>query len=283
MLANAAAAAKSAATRSADEVLTEINAARTDPASYASKVAATLTQYEGRQLKRAGRAPVQTQEGVGAVNEAVAFLKACKPLPPLQQVSAGMCAAACDHVADLGRSGGTGHDGSDGSTPFDRLLRHGRWSGNAAENIAFGAGISARDRVVQLIVDDGVASRGHRANIFNESFRVLGVAEGSHPKFGALQVQTFASAYSEGSSATSAARAAAKPVASKQPAAASAPLAPRAHANMATLKAPPGGRVEVKTSVVTSGRKKTTTTTTITTAADGSTSTRVETVEEIVG
>ena len=64
---------------------------------------------------------------------------------------------AASHAADLGKSGITGHTGSDGSSPFDRMNRHGKWLGAAAENIAFGDG-TPRDRIIQLIIDDGVAS-----------------------------------------------------------------------------------------------------------------------------
>ena len=264
------------------EALKEINAARTDPAAYAAHVRPMLALFEGNVLKQPGKTPLMTNEGPDAVNELLAFLQGAEAVPPLVRVSPGMCAAAQDHADDLGRSGGTGHDGTDGSSPFDRLNRHGEWSSNAAENIALGDG-TARDRVVQLLIDDGVASRGHRLNIFTPAFRVLGVAEGPHPEFGSLQVQTFAQEYTEGKTAAGSA-AAPKAEASAKPAAAKPPAAVRPAVSPAGKPSPPpGGRVDVKTSVVKSGNKKTTTVTTVTTQADGSSSTTVETREEIVG
>ena len=90
-----------------------------------------------------------TTEGTKAVQECVNFLKSTTPVPPLERVSPGMSAAAAAHAADLNVHSKTGHTGSDGSSPFDRLERYGAWSGTAAENIAFGDGTPA-ERVVQL-------------------------------------------------------------------------------------------------------------------------------------
>ena len=69
-----------------------------------------------------------------------------------------------------------GHTGADGSLPWDRVARYGQWSGTIAENISYGAyGESdARRIVLSLVIDDGVASRGHRDNILNAAFSVIG-------------------------------------------------------------------------------------------------------------
>ena len=51
----------------------------------------------------------------------------------------------------------------------ERIERHGEWSGALGENLSFGCA-SAERVVLQLLVDDGVPSRGHRANILNANF-----------------------------------------------------------------------------------------------------------------
>lgn len=73
----------------------------------------------------------------------------------------------------------TGHTGSNGSTMQSRLEKYGDWMGSIGENIEFG-GKSGREIVISLIVDDGVASRGHRTNLFSSNFLKAGVACYSH-------------------------------------------------------------------------------------------------------
>lgn len=46
--------------------------------------------------------------------------------------------------------------------------------------------------VCQLIVDDGVANRGHRANCFSKDFLLVGVASGVHKQFKDMCVMDFA-------------------------------------------------------------------------------------------
>ena len=209
MLKAAAQGSKERAVANAAAALAEINLARKDPKAYTEHLKAMLGFFDGKKFLRPGqKITLITQEGADAVADAIKELEAMKPLPPLTAVSKGLCTAAYDHVLDLAKSGNTGHDGSDGSTPFDRMSRHGEWQGSAAENIAFGDG-DVRARVVQLIIDDGVPSRGHRKNIFTEGFKYLGIAEGPHPKFGSMQVQTFAGGYVDKAEAAGTAGAAA--------------------------------------------------------------------------
>jgi uncharacterized protein YkwD len=160
-------------------VLQELNLARTNPQTYARILEDYRSQFEG----------------TAAVDEAIRELKARKPMSPFR-ISRGMSLAAKDHVEDTGPKGSTGHSGSDGSKPFDRMNRHGKWLRSAGENISYGND-EARQVVIQLIVDDGVAGRGHRRNIFNAAFEVVGISCGPHKVYGTMCVQTFAGDYQE--------------------------------------------------------------------------------------
>ena len=90
-----------------------------------------------------------------------------------------MALAAKDHTQDTGSKGLTGHEGSDKSLTGERLERYGRWSGGNAENVSYGKdyGINV---VMQLLVDDGVPSRGHRRNLFDPDFTKTGSFSGPH-------------------------------------------------------------------------------------------------------
>ncbi len=174
-------------------VLREMNLARTQPRRYAEFLEERRRYYRGNRFERPGEIAIITQEGVSAVDEAIEFLRRVKPIGALTP-SRGMSRAADDHVRDQGQAGGLGHRGSDGSRTCDRANRHGRWSGKIGENISYGRA-DARDVVIQLIVDDGLPDRGHRDNIFDPAFRVVGIACGDHSEYRAICVTTFDAGY----------------------------------------------------------------------------------------
>jgi len=151
--------------------------------------------FYGKELRRPGDIPILTKEGDAALVEAIQFLESVKPLPALK-VSQGMSRGARDHVEFQGKGGTIGHGSTEGGQPWDRISRYGTWKKTVGENIAYGQS-RARDVVVSLIVDDGVPGRGHRQNIFNPNFRVVGNACGPHAIYGTMCVMIFACGYLE--------------------------------------------------------------------------------------
>jgi uncharacterized protein YkwD len=176
-------------------VVREINLARTAPKDYASFLEQFKKYYHDKLINLPNETPIKTKEGVGVLMEATRFLRSTKPAP-LLKLSKGMSWGAKDHLKDLGLSGDSRHRGSDRSQPWDRVNRYGTWQKVICENICFGHD-RARNIVMSLIIDDGVPHRGHRRNLFNSDFRVIGVACGEHPNYKTICVITLAGEYIE--------------------------------------------------------------------------------------
>lgn len=177
------------------EIVREINLARSSPKQYAVFLEELRPYYQGKQFRQPGRIILNTQEGVAAVNEAIRFLKKVKPVPKLA-VSQGLCYAAEEHVKTQGPSGATGHNEDTGTTAEDRINRYGVWNETIGENICYGKP-TAREVVISCIIDDGVKNRGHRKNLFNSSFHLVGAATGFHARYQTMAVMVFAGDYKE--------------------------------------------------------------------------------------
>lgn len=166
----------------AARVLAEINLARTEPQRYAKIIAARIPELSSGSHQRAAR-------------EAVRCLEKMSPLRPLI-FSPGLKAAAAEQVASASVRGLRGHRGADGSSPWERMDRHGRRCGTAAENIAYTRS-DPRNIVTVLLIDAGAFSRGHRKNLLNPAFRHVGIATGPHARYGSLCVIDLAACFIE--------------------------------------------------------------------------------------
>lgn len=174
-------------------VAAEINLLRADPPAYAKHLRALRAKYDGKLLHLEGRDPIRTREGVKPVDEAIRLLERTKPLGALRW-EPGLARAAEDHAADIGGRGVLDHDGAKGESPLDRVARYGILQGPGGENIAVGFA-DARLVVVYLLVDDGVADRGHREAFVDRRYRQIGVGCGNHLRFKTVCVMDFASGY----------------------------------------------------------------------------------------
>lgn len=162
-------------------IIGEMNRARSNPPAYRQVLLNWRKRFSGKKAKLSERLYLITQEGTPAIDEAIQFLQKTRPVPTLK-LSRGLTLAARDLVRDQGNRGITGHQGSDGSTPFQRMERYGKWQKIAGENIAYGPD-TAQAVVRDLIIDDGVRDRGHRTTMFQPQFRLAGVACGYHRQY----------------------------------------------------------------------------------------------------
>ncbi len=183
------------------EIIDEMNLARTEPQKYVAFLEEYKKYYKGNVFAPPwNQRGLMTVEGVAAVDEAVNFLRAAKPLPALD-IARGLCLAAKDHALDLAVKGTTGHKGSDGSMPNTRMDRYGRWDSVNSESIVYEV-TTARQIVIGMIIDDGVANRGHRRNLFDSNHRVAGININTSPPHGAKCVITYAGGFTDKSAAS---------------------------------------------------------------------------------
>lgn len=169
------------------EMLAELNLARTQPISYARIVADKFADLGADGLYRNSGKLYKIQEGRAVVEETLAFLKQVKPARPLS-LSRCLSLSALGHVQDQSKTGAVGHQGKDGSQATDRAQKF--LAGAlpyCGENISYGPQ-EVRDIVIQLLIDDGVSGRGHRRNVFDPRYQTIGLASGVHKVYGHMSV-----------------------------------------------------------------------------------------------
>lgn len=160
----------------------ELNRVRTDPAGFGRDLERYFSGLgNDRILVKPDGSRMRMTEGRPAVQEALAYLKKAKARPPLSAVSC-LSMAAAGHASEQSVSGDIGHTGRDGSGPSDRAGRFLSDKAYCGENISYGKN-SPFEVLVQLVVDDGVPSRGHRNNIFHADYQTVGFASGKHPRY----------------------------------------------------------------------------------------------------
>ncbi len=177
-------------------VVQAMSEARVQPRAFAKHLRELRPFFEGTLWKRPDRVPLRTEEGVAALDEAIAFLESARPVGPLR-FNEGLARAARAHAQDIGPRGSLEHAGADGSRLSARLNRLGTWQGLVAENIA-----TYEDEplqvVIQLLVDDGVPGRGHRHNLFHPDLHQAGAGIAPHRDYGTVIVVDYADGFVEG-------------------------------------------------------------------------------------
>ena len=137
-------------------MLKEINFARCYPQVYANIVQQTLTEESNAWNG-------VSYDDYSAGNELLEELRAAQPLNELLP-SECIYLAAKVHGQEEVRRGFTGHQGTNGSWPWDRILEVCKDMNEANENLVGGGKGTPRTSVIQLLVDGGISSRGHRYN-----------------------------------------------------------------------------------------------------------------------
>lgn len=90
--------------------------------------------------------------------------------------------AAEYHATDMGKSGLSGHDSSDGTSFPERVKRYLGTDNYVSENCCWGPD-KGIDIVCQLLLDNEVPSLGHRKNILNPEQHYAGVSIRPHKEY----------------------------------------------------------------------------------------------------
>ncbi len=143
-------------------MLDEINALRSNPAAYVPRIETYIAQ-----LKQAG----DWSPAIVTAYELIDELKLTPPLPALQPAEC-LYRTAKKHAEDQAKRGYIGHDSSDGSWPWDRIIRECPQLRDGNENL-IGAIADPRQAVIHLLVDDGIETRGHRRSLLNGEWRYV--------------------------------------------------------------------------------------------------------------
>lgn len=150
------------------------NQMRTDPKSMIPQLTELMKSYKGslERIVKVGSTSVKvsSKEGETAVKELIDFLNEQPALQPLE-LSDELKELACVHVKDQGATVKVGHQTSAGMKFPARMEGYskGKIDTIYGENLAYGT-YEALDTILSLAIDDGVASRGHRKNIFKPDF-----------------------------------------------------------------------------------------------------------------
>lgn len=145
------------------QMIREINFVRHYPKVYAK----IIEQHLVAESKSWG---VKKAEYDAAL-ELIAELNVQVPLSILKPMEC-LYQAAKIHGLDCKKRGFLQHEGSDGSDPFERIKKYCK-NMNGSENLV-GGGNGVRAMVINLLIDSGISSRGHRYNMLNPIWKYIG-------------------------------------------------------------------------------------------------------------
>ncbi|MBA4418183.1 MAG: hypothetical protein C0392_09785 [Syntrophus sp. (in: bacteria)] len=176
------------------EIIKQMNDLRVFPRGYADY----LKDLRNRSIgiaQQEGATAVDKEQISEGMEGIIVFLGKKERLTPLR-ASRGLSLAARDIVNDHGPRGLTGHKGSDGKSPFDRMKRYGGLEGDAAENLIYGYR-DADAVLIGMLIDGSINGRDQRKNLFNNGFNLIGVACGMHKVYGFMCAINLAAGYRE--------------------------------------------------------------------------------------
>ena len=149
-----------------------------------------LARYDGSRFRKGYAEPFLNGKSSDAIKSLFSDLEKTKGVQALKPLQA-FCNSAASHAEDMGNSGNTGHNSTDGRSMSDRLWKANPNAMEIAENCSYGFS-KPIEIVMQLLVDDGLTPPGHRNTILSDKYNVIGVAIRQHKTWKYNCVQDFA-------------------------------------------------------------------------------------------
>lgn len=161
------------------QMLYLLNLIRMDPSTFNKTFISAVKKTEGHD---------ESDQYFGSLMKDLSAASPCKELLlPHEQ----LYKAAEFHANDMGKKGTIGHESSDGTNAFKRIERFvTNYYAGMAENCQYGSD-EPLDAVMQLMIDDGVPSLGHRKNIMNCFYKYVGISQRDHKSYGSNTVMDF--------------------------------------------------------------------------------------------
>lgn len=156
------------------EMIDEINLLRGNPSDYVSYVQEYIMSMEKEIQKDQSMVSMYLDE-ISTAYELVKELRLTAPLSILRPHE-GVYEAAKVHGADLRGNTQFGHIGSDGSYPWDRIIKAAPDLSGGNENLVGGPYVIRR-AIILLLVDSGVLDRGHRKTLLNPHWSYIACRE----------------------------------------------------------------------------------------------------------
>ncbi|MDH3495005.1 MAG: CAP domain-containing protein, partial [Acidobacteriota bacterium] len=155
----------------------EINSLRERPWKYEPYLSAYQELLRRDVLYLPYRKPFKLYEGAGVLQIAKENIVK-RGITGLLTRSVALDSVARSHLKDLLDNPALGHTGKDGATFATRIRRQINPAGPVGENITFNDA-TPRQALLTMVIDDGVATRQHRENIFSPDFMLIGTACGT--------------------------------------------------------------------------------------------------------
>ena len=133
-----------------EELLISHNKIREDPKSFIIKLKKWSKKFRDKTLFLLNENPLETFEGINAVEEAIRFLSMQKPVPKLIY-NEHLSKAARDHALDMAENNLLGHEGSNGSILSDRIEKYIEWDDSCAESIDLG--FKTADNIILNVIN----------------------------------------------------------------------------------------------------------------------------------